>query len=194
MCPETPNLFSAPLTIQYTASSGLFTVSASTSAYHTQGGDSLPVTDASSWGVGTFDLSANIATNGNLLSGTVTIEGAVYDQSYDEPPLISYGTLLQGNLTAFGYQTNGVDQFDFLFNVTGGELADVYGSVGGIYLNTEEKTSFAGNFLTDFSTSGSQGDADTKMVIPEPEPQLLVVLSVLGLWWGARWRARLRKG
>ncbi len=82
--------------------------------------------------------------------------------------------------------------FDFEFNVTGGELASVFGSTAGTTLDTGDFT-FNGSFTSSFS-NGGEGVADTLMMVPEPEPQFLVILSVFGLCWVARPRALLRKG
>ena len=191
-----PELASGTLAIQYTASSGLFTVSGDTSFYTAPDATGYSVTTNDWSAVGTFDLSANIATNGYLLSGTVTIVGGVRDDFDNE--IYPWGTLLQGNLTAFGYQdlgTGGPDKFDFRFDVTGGALAGVYGSLGGILIDTTEESPFAGTFMSDFGNPEQVWETvGNTAMIPEPEPQLLIILSVLGLCWVARWRAPLRKG
>lgn len=197
--PGVPNLFSQTLTVQYTASNGLFTASGSTSDYFDLNtNDNLVINDYDLGNPGTFSLSATVTTNGTLVSGTVMIGCAagVYDPSYDPTPIIGPGTLLQGNLTAFGFQAQnlalGTSQFDFEFNVTGGSLASVYGPLAGTVLYTEDY-SFNGSFTTSFINGGA-GEADTLMMVPEPEPQFLIVLSVLGLCWVAQRRGPLRKG
>jgi hypothetical protein len=191
---QLPDLASGNLTVEYNAANGLFTVSGDTSVYTAPDATAYSVLTDDQFGLGTFNLSANIATNGDLLGGTVTIVGGVFDDSGTE--IYPWGTLLQGNLTAFGFEaatSTNKSEFDLLFNVTGGSLASVYGSVAGVLLHTEDD-SFGGSFTSGFSNRG-HGAADTRMMlIPEPEPQLLVFLSVLGLCWVARWRAPLRKG
>jgi len=197
--PNVPNLYSSGLTISYDAGSHLFTASGATTDYFDPDlNDNFVLDDYGGFLPGTFSLSATVAADGSLVSGTVTLACAsgVYDPNYDPTPIIGPGTLLQGNLTAFGFLGANPDrsQFDVEFNVTGGSLASVYGSEAGTVLYTEDY-SFGGSFTTSFS-NGGEGDADTLMMVPEPEPQLLVImsLSVLGLCRVARWRAPLRKG
>ncbi len=199
--PGVPNLYSQTLSISYTpqtATSGLFTATGTTSDYFDlQTNDNLVIDDYNDATPGAFSLSATVLTNGTLLSGTVSLSctGGVYDPDYDPTPIYGPGTLLQGNLTAFGFLGESVtnrSQFDFEFNVTGGELASVYGSKAGTVMYTEDY-SFGGSFTTGFS-NGGEGDSDTLMMVPEPEPRFLILLSVLGLCWVARWRASLRKG
>jgi hypothetical protein len=198
--PNVPNLYSPGLTISYDAGSQLFTVTGATSDYIDPDlNDNFVLDDYAGFLTGTFSLSATVTTSGTLVSGTVTLACAsgVYDPGYDPTPIIGPGTLLQGDLTAFGFEGASGDnrsQFDVEFNVTGGSLASVYGSKAGTVMDTGDN-SFGGSFTTSFSNGGS-GVADTLMMVPEPEPQLLVVLSlsVLGLCRAARWRAPLRKG
>ncbi len=196
--PGIPNLYSQTLSISYNATTHQFTASGSTSDYFDlQTNDNLVVSDPTFDDTGTFSLSATVATNGTLVSGTVSLgsAGGVYGAPDYTSQIYPAGTLLQGNLTAFGFEgasVNNRSQFDFEFNVTGGSLASVYGPVAGTVMYTEDY-SFGGSFTTSFN-NGGQGDADTLMMVPEPEPQLLVIMSVLGLCWVARWRASLRKG
>ena len=194
-----PDLFSPNLTVTvaYNASNGLFTATGETSAYtaantNLNNGDPYIVGNSNdNFNPGTFSLTATITTNGSLLSGTVTITGGVYDDSLAqvEPD----GTLLlQGNITAFGFQGNAspnVDEFDFLVVVTGGAFAGQYGSSAGVLLHPGD-TTFNGSFGVNFSNDGF-GKADTRAV-PEPTPELLVMLSAFGLCWFVR-RAPQRK-
>jgi hypothetical protein len=194
-----PDLTSNPLTVTYTASDGHLAMSGVTPFYTPPEGEPMYSVWSEDWmSYGTFTLSAIVDASGNLLAGgTLTVSGQVYDESNDNV-LFPFGVLLQGSLTAFGYQVNdGVGKFDFLFDVTGGQLADLFGPQGGttVDLNTAH-TTFTGSFSSDFSNVESPiAVADTKMVsaIPEPEPQLLVILSVLSLYWAGRNRAPARK-
>lgn len=199
--PGLPNLYSESLSISYTlnsATTGLFSVTGTTSDYFDpQTNDNFVVDDYTLDTPGAFTLSATVSTNGTLLAGTVSLSctGGVYDPEYDPTPILGPGTLLQGNLTAFGFLGATVtnrSQFDFEFNVTGGELESVFGLKAGTVMYTEDY-SFGGSFASNFANGGA-GDADTLMMVPEPEPQFLIILSVLGLCWVARWRASLRKG
>jgi hypothetical protein len=199
--PGLPNLYSESLAISYTLNStttGLFSVTGTTSDYFDLlDNDNLVIDDYDDATPGAFTLSATVSTNGTLLGGTVSLSstGGIYDAEYDPTPIFGPGTVLQGNLTAFGFLGATItnrSQFDFEFNVTGGELESVFGSKAGTVMYTEDY-SFGGSFASNFSNGGA-GDADTLMMVPEPEPQLLVILSVLGLCWVARSRASLRRG
>jgi hypothetical protein len=187
---QNPDLFSGNLSANLTVSfsNGLLTVTGDTQGYTVPaGGDPLVVSDTTGgFGSGTFSLIATIKTNGVLQSGSLTISGAIDDLS------IPASTLLSGNITAFGFQGSSSpnpDEFEFLFNVTGGALAADYGPVGGTLLHPGD-TSFNGSFLTNFSNDGN-GLADTR-AIPEPSSVLLVVMSLLGLCGIVR-RVPLRK-
>lgn len=188
-----PDLFSSSLNVMvaYTPSNGLFTATGSTSTYqpantNLNNGDPYSVLNSNdSFNPGTFSLTATISTNGVFLGGTVTIAGGVYDDSFSqiEP---DDTVLFQGNLTAYGYQGNASptpDEFDFLVSITGGALAGDYGPLAGVLLHPGN-TTFNGTFDVNFS-NGGLGTADTRAV-PEPNPELLVVLSAFGLYWLGR--------
>ena len=194
-----PDLFSPSLTVSvaYSPSNGLFTATGKTSAYtpantNLNNGDPYLVGNSNdNFNPGTFSLTATITTNGTFLGGTVTITGGVYDDSLAQ--IEPDGTLLlQGNVTAFGFQGNGSpnpDEFDFLVAVTGGAFAGAYGSSAGVLLHPGD-TTFNNNFNVNFTNNGL-GTADTRAV-PEPTSGLLVMVSVFGLCWFGR-RAPQRK-
>lgn len=139
-------------------------------------------------GTGTFTLNANIDENaefdGENITGTVTIAGetATYQ---------STGTLLTGDL--FGFRSLAEGQMDFLFSVTGGELAALYGginAVGWIVLeNTEIPDAQLGGYL-DNDFASDVANADTLGVVPEPGSLLLVVFGVVGLAVGSPLRSK----
>ena len=182
--PPNPDLYSPYLTVTFDASSGLFTVSGATSLYTPadtglNNGDPYTVGNNGGFDTGTFSLTATISPSGVLQSGSMEITGGLFDDSYHQS--VADGTpLLQGTLTAFGYAgfNDNPDQFDFQVALTGGALADDYGSSAYILLHPGD-TSFDNDFTVSFSNDGF-GDADTKS-IPEPGSGLLVGLSLLAL-------------
>lgn len=187
---QNPDLFSGNLAAGLTValSNGVLTVTGDTTDYtQPSGGAPVSVTDSPGGFLsGAFSLSAIIGTNGVLQSGSLTISGAIDDLGIPGPLLLS------GTITAFGFQGNSSpnpDEFEFLFNVTGGALAADYGPVGGTLLHPGD-TSFNGSFLANFSNDGT-GYADTR-AIPEPSSVLLVGMSLLGLCGVVR-RVPLRK-
>ena len=102
-----PNL-SSSLTVALNTSTGLFTASGATSLYtpadtNLNNGDPYTVSNDGGFDPGTFSLTATIATNGSLVSGTMEITGGLYDDDFNQ--IVPDGTvLLQGNLTAFGFR------------------------------------------------------------------------------------------
>ena len=91
---------------------------------------------------GTFNLAATIDASGTLSSGSLSIGGTVASLGFNS------GTLLTGDLTALGFPDAGGDPLEFLFTVTGGDAAGLYGSApAGVILSG---TGFGGNFDSDF--------------------------------------------
>ncbi len=108
---------------------------------------------------GTTDIIATIDALGTLSGGTVTVEGTIASLGFDS------GTLLTGDLTQFGFATNGADVLEFVFDVTGGDAAGLYGNVpAGIILAFG---GFSGSFDADFAGTGI-GTANIAPVIPAP--------------------------
>ena len=123
---------------------------------------------------GVFDLKATIDNSGKLLSGTVSVTGRRENMAN---PL---ETLVEGNLTDFGYQTGG--PFEFLFDVTGGCLTCFDPLLpGGILLDA--KSNFAGSFTNDFDGKG--GVSDTAP-IPVPAAVWLLGTGIFGLLTASR--------
>lgn len=148
-----PDIYSNFTSTSYNAASGAFTAEGWSSSLTTTGGfyDSI---------FGTFVLSATIDNDGNLVGGTIEITGSIAALGYNS------GTLLTGNLTAFGFQTNGSQTFEFLFDVTGGDAASIFGPVGGVILHD---TGFAGSFDASFNTQMlASSDTFTVQVVPLP--------------------------
>jgi hypothetical protein len=127
---------------------------------------------------GAFDITATIDEFGVPVAGSLTIMGNV----------LGYGpTLLTGELTDFGFMDPaGGDLFEFLFTVTGGDLAipALYGgpgSITGVILGANG-SNFVGSFDADFNNNGGVpgtglGQADTAPPIPEPASLILMVVA-----------------
>ena len=138
-------------------------------------------------GTSNWTLTAHIDNQTNMLAstdpGSLTFVG-------DMPGLpTEVRTLLTGRLIAFGYQdstTLNPELFDFLFDVTGGDLAGQFGPRIGVNLNAGV-SNFTGSFNQDFSNT-MNAQADTFPVVPEPCSISLWGLS--GLVWLA-FRRRL---
>lgn len=116
---------------------------------------------------GLYMLQANIDGSGVLSGGSITIEGTIDSLGYTS------GTLLQGTLTDFGYGAG--DTLEFLFSPTGGDLAGLYGSDGGIIMG---QTGFHGSFHQDFGALTAVADV---AAVPVPAAVWLMLSALAGL-------------
>ena len=119
---------------------------------------------------GTFDIIATITGTGAFTDGSLIIGGT---QGSNGSPLLA------GALTAFGFPNAGGDPLEFLFSVTGGSLAGLYGGLGAITGVILTDTGFGGSFTEAFDNLHSWAAvADTApdpARIPEPSTILLVL-------------------
>jgi hypothetical protein len=134
---------------------------------------------------GTFELLAGIDSSGGLDGGSLTIGGTIPSLGFNS------GTLLTGSLVAFGFPGAGGDPLEFVFDVTGGDLASLYGEgPGGIIVGD---SGFGGSFAADWDNL-MMGIAGTGFAVsntaPVPEPGTLALLGVAlgGIGWlNRRW-------
>jgi hypothetical protein len=104
------------------------------------------------------------------LDGKVTAGGKTYN-----------GPLLVGTPKKFGWSdgADGMDAFDLDIDITGGQMADLYGDTAYMEITSNIESTFAGSFANDFSglktftnvRSYSPGEG-----YPIPEPTTIVVL------------------
>jgi hypothetical protein len=124
---------------------------------------------------GTFALGATIDDLGDLgPGGTLTIGGTIPTLGFNS------GTLLTGDLTAFGFPVGGGNPLEFVFDVTGGDAAGLWGGfAGGVILGA---SGFTGDWTADWDNliGGLQGTgsavADTG-AIPEPATLTLMLMG-----------------
>lgn len=168
-----PDIISSFIDVTYTASTDSFSASGFALELDDDG-IGLPEAIAG----GTFNLSANINASGVLSGGSLTIGGTVASLGFNS------GTLLTGDLTAFGFPGAGGDPLEFLFDITGGDAAGLYGSLpGGIILSD---AGFTGDFTNDFDnliggvTGTGIGVSDVAPV-PLPAAVWLFGSGLLGL-------------
>jgi len=131
---------------------------------------------------GTFDLDASINGSGVLGSGTIAIGGTVPSLGFNS------GTLLTGTLNDFGFPTTG-DPLEFLFSVTGGDAAGLYGA-GPIGVILSNGSGFEGTFTSSFDNAGTAGaTADVAPVVPLPGS---LWLSLVGVGVSLVYRPRVK--
>jgi len=135
---------------------------------------------------GLFDLTASIDAAGALSAGTLTISGAVPSLGFDS------GTLLTGVLTAFGFPDSGGDPLEFVFAVTGGDLAGLYGTgpAGLIVGQSGFGASFASDFDNLLGGPGTGAGVSNAAPVPEAGTALLLGVALGGLGWSGRRRSR----
>lgn len=175
---DKPDIVSAFIDVTYDATSDTLTASGFALAI-----DVPPPTPIVG---GTFDLLATIDDTGALISGSLTVGGAVLGGG----PM-----LLTGVLNSFGFPSGPGDPFEFLFNVTGGDLAGLFGGIGSLNGVILSGTGFPGDFTGDFDNliagipGTGTGMADIAPV-PEPATITLFLLGAITLLAGGHWRRR----
>lgn len=160
---DSPDIVSGFIDVAYSAASDTLTASGFALELDDDGTPpSVPI-DA-----GSFSLSATVDDTGTLLGGSLTIGGTI-------PSLGAVsGTLLTGTITKLGAD-GATGLVEFLLDVTGGDLASLYGAVAGGILGT---TGFTGSWDSDFSASGASADV---AAIPLPAALWLLLPALLTL-------------
>ena len=120
------------------------------------------------------------AANTYDLFGQVTLGGKTYSGLLLEGTPTAMGSL---NLAAAPTNLQGAAMFDFDVSITGGLLANAFGSEAYVRLTAERWSTFNGSFANDFAAgkiaSNIRGYFPTPPT-PIPEPTTLVVLIACG--------------
>ena len=162
-----PDITSGFLTVGYDAALQQFAVDGTAFSFEVDGigGPDWQISD------GGFALGAWIDNDGGLQLGSFTISGQIAGLG------ATSGTLLYGELTAFGYSAAGI--FEFIASVGGGDLAPMYGSSTGIIIDSWDPN-IGGSFANSF-TAYAAGMSDVAPVVPEPASFLLLLGGAIGL-------------
>lgn len=127
---------------------------------------------------GSFDINSTINFNAMTASGSLDIGGTIASQGFNS------GTLLTGTLSSSpGNQTFGAgpgDPLEFLFSVTGGDAAGLYGGVGSTAGVILSQSGYTGSFASSFSSAPFGGLADTfgqQQTVDAPGSFVLLLMS-----------------
>lgn len=174
---DSPDIVSGFIDVSYDATTATFF--ASGFAFELKDGSGVRQING-----GLFDLGATIDNSGILSGGTLTIGGTIAALGFNS------GTLLTGTLTALGFPGNGGDPLEFLFDVTGGDAAGLYGSSAGIILSN---SGFSGSFAADFDNLLG-GLAGTGYSLADTAPTAMPVPAALWLFGsGLLWLAGMTR-
>lgn len=108
---------------------------------------------------GSFDINSIINSNAQTASGSLVIGGTIAGQGFNS------GTLLTGTFASTaGTPTFGAgpgDPLEFLFTVSGGDAANLYGGIGSTAGVILSQSGYTGSFAGNFNSAPFGGLADT---------------------------------
>ena len=176
---DSPNIFSTDIGVQYNAGTGSLTASGQASTLDDDGIGPALVIDSTCC-TPSFVLSANVDSAGNASGGSLTIGGTVSSLGFTS------STLLTGTLSSFGFPATGGDPFEFVFDVTGGDAAGLFGSQFGVVLTG---TGLPATLFTSNFNNARNGQANAASIVPIPAAVWLFGSGLLGLIGVARRKA-----
>ncbi len=138
---------------------------------------------------GAFNLSATIDNAGVASAGSFSLTGEVLGYGATGP-LLTGNNLSIFNTAFFTTRDPGTDEaeFEFLFDVSGGDMASLYGGIGAkVYMlmtfvivpGGVSETQFTTNFDNLRGNPFGEGTGDTMAdIVPMPEPATLSLLAI----------------
>lgn len=173
LTPGTPDIESAFINVDYVGNNTTGTLTASGFAQVL----TPPGSPAGNIAGGSFDINATINFNALTASGSLGIGGTVAGLGFNS------GTLLTGTFSSTaGNQAFGSgpgDPLEFLFDITGGDAAGLYGGIGSTAGVILSQSGYSGSFASNFSSAPFGGLADT-FGIPQVDAPATLALMLLG--------------
>lgn len=179
--PQPPLInFSGTGLTTFNANTGLFNVSSAPVALMIP---PVRFIDNPTSGSETFQINVKVGADGRLIGGVagddLVVVGSV-DLSGNSVPDVD-GVLLTAEVVSFGYRETGTstDLYDFVFAVTGGELAYLYAGKDLAITMNSEASNFSGSFAVNFSgkAKGTLGATDLQ---PEPNIEICTLVTLNG--------------
>lgn len=176
---QSPDISAQPVEVEFTAATGEFLVTGSVLTGFDLDGSAPPEYGLADFsGAVSYTISLLLDGAGNPLSGTLSILGELSALGANS------GTLLTGDILAFGFQDVGpfspVSLFEMKFTTTGGDLRAVYFPTQAHVILTAQDTSatYNGTFANDFAFRGFGSATDTFAAVPEPSSLALLALGL----------------
>ena len=206
--PLPPDITSGFILVEYDHTTGNFVASGYAATLDLDGVAPLDYNiyaPGSSTSPGSFNINLTLdQASGKPKEGTLTVGGVIKDTVPGLPGPADSGTLLTGDIHAFGFGGDGdeiFEIFEFVFDVTGGDLAPLYAPQQvGVILDVNGYAAgkeFTGSFDSDFNNDvyGLGIGIGVSDIHYTPEPSSLMALSFLGpfgilygvcVWWRRR--------
>ena len=139
----------SPAATSYNAATQMLTISSVPSTIKFTGADITRLINS-----GTLTVGVQVNNGGFLVGGVAGDDIVVTGTTANAQGVPYTGTLLTGEVTAFGFKEGGsVDRFDFRFHVTGGALAALFTGQDIGLVMTAENSTFNNSFQSNFTST-----------------------------------------
>jgi MYXO-CTERM domain-containing protein len=180
----TPDIFSGYIDVTYNASSNTFAANGWALAFY----DGVEQINFDEYTEGSFSISATVDESGVASSGSLTLTGQVLGYGSTGPLLTANNLSYFNSFFTDTLNPNmDVAMFEFLFDVSGGEMADMFGGSGakvGVIIGYTAvgpdvtQNQFTADFDNLFGNGPGYGSSVSDTGTPTPEPATLSLLAV----------------